>query len=344
MQFKKKVFLGLENIAGIFTSLKKGFEQNGINSDFYSLNEHVFGYETDKIIKFSQNTFLRKIQKFFLILKLLYKYDYFIFDSSGTLLPAFKDIKIFRWFGKKTMVIFTGCDIRLPESVEKFNWNPCRNCSCDYKKFVGCNLRTKSHKIKNIESCFDILISAEEAAGSLSKTYFPTLFPIDISKFSYFGSNPGKKLNILHAPSNDEYKGTKHIIAAIEKLKIEYELDFKIVRNVKAEELYREIENSDLIIDQMLVGFYGMLSIESMAMGKPVICYIREDISGKMPADMPVINANPDNLHDVLKNILINPHSLKYTGECSRAYIEKYHDAKLIASYYFSLLEGANDA
>ena len=339
MHSKRKVFLGLENIAGIFTSLKKGFEQNGISADFYSLGEHIYGYETDRIIKYSDNSFVRKFQKFFLIIKLLLKYNYFIFDSTGTLFPRFKDIKIFRFFGKKTMVIFTGCDIRMPGSVEMFKWNPCRECTAEYKNFVGCVLETKPAKIKGIEDIFDVLVSAEEAAGSLSKQYSPTLFPIDIEKFPYVGSNPGKKIKILHAPSNPEYKGTRYITPVIEKLRSEFDFDFKIVSDVKAEELYCEIAGADLIIDQMLVGFYGLFSIESMAMGKPVVCYIREDILKNSPADFPVINADPDTLYDVLKGILSSPDKLIEAGMRSREYVEKYHDAKIIAANYYELLE-----
>ncbi len=340
MHSNKKVFLGLENIAGIFTSLNKGFEQNGITADFYSLNEHKFGYKTDKVIKYSGNTIIRKVQKVILLTKLLFKYNYFIFDSTGSLLPNFKDINLFRFFGRKTMVIFTGCDIRLPEKVEKFKWNPCRNCSDDYKNFVSCVLETKPDKIRKIEDKFDILLSAEEAAGSLGRKYTETLFPIDIEKFTYFGSNPIGKLKILHAPSNQEYKGTKFILEAIEKLKSEFEFEFNVINNVKAEELYKEIEKSDLIIDQMLVGFYGLFSIESMAMGKPVVCYIREDIANRSPKDMPVINANPDTLFNVLKEILMNPGKLPEIGKRSREYAENYHDAKIIAKQYFELLEG----
>lgn len=337
----KKVFLGLENIAGIFTSLKKGFEQNGISADFYSLNEHIFGYKTDKVITYSDNVLVRKFQKFFLLLKLLYKFDYFIYDSTGSLLPGFKDVKLFRFFGRKTMVIFTGCDIRLPQKVEQFKWNPCRECTASYKNFVGCVLETKPEKIKNIEDKFDIIVSAEEAAGSLNRKYNPVLFPVDIDKFKYTGSNPGKRLRILHAPSHPEYKGTKYVLEAIERLKTEFDLEFKIIQDVKADELYREIENSDLIIDQMLVGFYGLLSIESMAMGKPVVCYIRPDILERSPADMPVINADPDTLQSVLKDILLSPDKLKEIGQRSRKYAEDHHNAKIIAKQFYELLENS---
>lgn len=342
MRSNKKVFLGLNNIAGIFTSLKKGFEQIGVKADFYSFDEHVFGYKTDKIIRYSGNNIIRKFQKFFLIAKLIFKYDYFIFDSSGSLLPGFKDIKLFRKFGKKTMVIFTGCDIRLPEKVERFKWNPCRECTVEYKNFVGCVLSTKSSAIAEIENNFDIRVSPREAAGSLGKSYTETLFPIDISVFQDTLIKKNDKLRIIHAPSNPEYKGTKYILDAVKKLKKEFDFEFNIIKDVKAEELYSEIQKSDLVIDQMLVGFYGLLSIESMAMGKPVVCYIRQDIAESSPAEMPVINADPDSLYDVLKNILMNPEKLISAGEKSRLYAEKYHNSAVIAQKYFDLLENLN--
>ena len=103
--------------------------------------------------------------------------------------------------------------------------------------------------------------------------------------------------------------------------------------------MYKEIEKTDLVIDQMLVGFYGLLSIESMAMGKPVVCYLRPDILERSPADMPVINADPDTLYSVLKEILLSPEKLVDIGKRSREYIENHHDAKIIAKQYYELLE-----
>ena len=38
------------------------------------------------------------------------------------------------------------------------------------------------------------------------------------------------------------------------------------------------IRESDVVIDQILMGTYARLAIESMALGKPVICYLREDL------------------------------------------------------------------
>jgi len=342
MNKKRKIFLGLDDTAGIFTSLKKGFNELGIEADFYSYSRHAFGYKTDKIIKYSTNSLVRKFQKVFLITKLIFKYKYFIFNSSGTLLPNCKDIKLFKMFGKKTMIIFTGCDIRLPEKVAGFKWNSCAVCTDEYKKFVGCVLSEKPGKIDKLENSFDIRVSPEEASGSLNKKFYSTLFPSNINKFSTNYSNPNKKLKIVHSPSNSTYKGTKYIDKAINKLKNEFDFEYRVISNVTIEELYKEIESCDLVIDQMLVGFYGLVSIESMAMGKPVVCYIRGDLWEKIKDDCPIYNANPDNLYEVLKSILQNPWQLFETQKRSRAYAEKYHDARKIAQEYYEIFEKTN--
>ena len=74
-----------------------------------------------------------------------------------------------------------------------------------------------------------------------------------------------------------------------------------------------------------------------MALGKPVICYIREDdlkfIPPQMREDLPVINATPTNIYEVLKEWLtVRRKELPALGNRSRAYVEKWHDPLKIAA------------
>jgi hypothetical protein len=341
MNYRKKIFLGLSNTAGINSRLKEGFDKLGVKADFYHFRDHPFSYNTGIKIKYSNNGFIRKIQKLALIIKLLIKYHYFIFLSPNPLLTNFYDIKIFMFFRKKMMLIFVGCDARIPEKVTKYKWNPCINCNQEYKDFVGCIIQEKKEIIKQVESLFDIIVCPQEASGFLKRTYVAAYFPINLE--SYILPEKYKVLNskikILHAPSNKGVKGTKYIYETIDRLKRNYDFEFELVSNVTVQKVYESILSSDIIIDQMLVGFYGLFSIEAMALSKPVICYIRDDIWENIKNDCPIYNANPDNLFEVLENILKNPERLKEAGMLSRLYVEKYHDAKKIASQYYQLFQ-----
>jgi glycosyltransferase involved in cell wall biosynthesis len=334
-----KVFIGYTNNAGVLTNLKSGFQKMGIKADFYSFNSHLYGYKKDRIISFSKNVFIRKFQKVFLLLKLLLKYDLFIFDTFHTLLPGFKDVKFYKFFGKKTAILFTGCDVRMPEKVASYKWNPCFFCNDDYKNFVGCNIGIKQKLIPEAEKIFDFVFCPQEAAGFLQKEYNIIYFPFNIEEFAYSPQANNKKLTILHAPSNEIYKGTKYIAEAIDKLKKKYDFNFKIVKNVEHDILLKEIEQCDLVIDQMLVGFYGIFSVEAMAMGKSVICYIREDIWNDIKEECPVYNANPDNLYDVLEMILKNPGQLIAKSIISRKYAEEKHASGKIAMQFVKAYE-----
>jgi len=114
-------------------------------------------------------------------------------------------------------------------------------------------------------------------------------------------------------------------------LKKRYKFDFITFQDISKDELIEEILRCDLLIDQMLVGFYGILTVESMLLQKPVVCYIREDIWNKFNGECPIYNANPDNLETVLEKILQNPSQLIARGEKSRKYALECQSPKKVA-------------
>nr|WP_241254406.1 glycosyltransferase [Brevibacillus sp. SYP-B805] len=97
----------------------------------------------------------------------------------------------------------------------------------------------------------------------------------------------------------------------------------------EATKLYRE---ADLIIDQVRCGSYGLLSVESMALGKPVVCYIRSDLVGTFPPGLPIVNANPDTLYEQVKMLLEQPELRHQLGMAGRRYVENVHASDLVAA------------
>ncbi|MFH1021897.1 MAG: hypothetical protein V1809_00735 [Planctomycetota bacterium] len=158
---------------------------------------------------------------------------------------------------------------------------------------------------------------------------------MDVSGISPAPSPNGKRLTIVHAPTDRAIKGTDHIIASITALSRHHDIELVLVENMphaKALQMYR---NADLAIDQMRVGWYGTFSVEMMALGKPVVCYIREDDLGFIPlqmaSDLPVIRANPLTLTDVLTDICTHRERLRDIGNRSRAFVERWHNPDKIA-------------
>ena len=339
----KRIFIGFNNAAGYGTRLVTAFRQIGVNADLYVEGRHPFGFEneTTKYYSLPKSRWLQRIYTRLFFLKCLFKYDAFLFISIQTFIKGFKDLKILRKLNKKTLMIFVGCDVQQPELTHKpgIPYSSCHNCVQEYKDFVGCVPETKPARTRKIEGLIDYIMTDRALADSVHREFFHINQPININDFPVNIKETGNTLPvILHAPSNFGYKGTKYLVEAIEKLKTEFKFEFKLVNNVTLKELYNEIERADLIVDQLIQGWFGMLPLEAIMFGKPVICYLRDDVVKALPGDCSIINANPGNIYSVLKECLQNKDKWKEIGVRGRDYVIKYHDSKIIAKRYADLL------
>lgn len=166
--------------------------------------------------------------------------------------------------------------------------------------------------------------------------FMPYAIDIDLNKKRQ--KNDSKSVLVIHAPSHRGAKGTKYILAAVEKLQSEgVPFEFMLVENLsneKAKEIYKK---SDLVIDQLVAGWYGRFAVEAMALGKPVICYLRDDdlhfIPKEMHDEIPIINADPKSiycvLHDWLKKDLID---YETQGVLGQQFVAKWHNQIKIAT------------
>jgi glycosyltransferase involved in cell wall biosynthesis len=101
------------------------------------------------------------------------------------------------------------------------------------------------------------------------------------------------------------------------------------VPNRQALDIYR---TADIIFDQCLIGFHGYFALEAMAIGKPVMVFIRYPQKYLVnPHECPIVNTP---VHELRSNILMlvkNRQLLRDLGEQGRRYIEKYYSLPAFA-------------
>jgi hypothetical protein len=110
-----------------------------------------------------------------------------------------------------------------------------------------------------------------------------------------------------------------------------------LVEGVSHAEARRLYERADLLVDQLLVGWYGALAVELMALGRPVACYIRREdldvLPPPMAEELPVLDVEPASLVATLRQLLTARRSeLPELGRRGRAYVERWHDPRAIAA------------
>ena len=171
-------------------------------------------------------------------------------------------------------------------------------------------------------------------------TYVPgaTIVPRSINLASWEPVGPvndGDPL-VIHAPSRRGVKGTSRVLEAVSTLREQgLNFRFQLVEGLgqeEAKELYRQ---ADIVVDQLRIGWYGVLAVEAMALGKPVVAYVREDLRPELEAmaggSPPLAYADPSDVTEVLASLVQDPDRRKSLGEKGRAFCEATHDSLKVA-------------
>src|SRR5438876_6835610 len=136
---------------------------------------------------------------------------------------------------------------------------------------------------------------------------------------------------VMHAPSSRARKGTEHVVAACAELNV----DLEIVEGLDHREAFERYRRADVIVDQLNAGWYGVFAIEAMALGKPVVTFLHEEAVRRTEEafgiEVPLVPATRETLVDALRPLADSPDERRRVGAASRAYVERVHDADVVA-------------
>lgn len=352
-------------VGGNAPNLARFERRLGLDSKAIVLSQTYFNYPVDQVLYTGSHPLGREWARWRLLLKVMKSADVVHFNFGRPILywgistpppkrlPAavayylfklyarfweFKDLALLKRMGKTIVVTYQGSDARQGDYCRKhFNIHP----AGEDEHLTPSSDQLKRKAIRVMDKYADQIYSLNPDLLHVlpKRAQFMPYAHIDLEdwKTAPSFSNPDRPV-VLHAPSQRGVKGTRFILDAVSRLKDEgVDFEFVLVEKLSRQEARKLYERADLLIDQLLCGWYGGLAVELMALGKPVICYIRENdlqfIPKSMKKALPIINAKPDNIYDVLKVWLMDrSKELPKLGVKSRAYVEQWHHpAKITA-------------
>jgi hypothetical protein len=344
------------HVGGMPWGLAQGERRLGLESKVLTTSSHWLDYPSDISLHWERKGPLgRLLSSFRTFLKYRNKFDVFHFNFGSTLID-FHRYGAYHWdlpfYPKNKKIIFTynGCDARQKhKTVQRVSIAPCHEEEC-YGGICNNGRRDRMREKR-------IGIASKYAhhlfAVNPDLLYF---LPEGISSFlpyslgNWYEIHPvpyriGGVIKIVHSATDRTAKGSNYILQALENLKKRYPIEICFVEqtpNKKALEIYQD---NDLVIDQILAGWYGGFAVECMKMGKPVGVFIREEdlqfIPEQMAKDLKdvIINIDPFNIEDRLEEYFQNPHLLYAKSEAALEYVHKWHDPIYVAGITKSVYE-----
>lgn len=237
--------------------------------------------------------------------------------------------------GVKIYTYAYGADVRTRESTLALGpVNFCTDCPTP-GAFCICD----EDKLALSLSRLDNRVTARIAMGDML-TYVPGCrnmhyWPLDLD---YLKPGPvnwrkGDRLRIAHAPNHSHFKGTHHLEQALERLKGEgYDVEMIKISGVPNTVVLDMFRTVDLVADQFIGGFHGYTALEAMALGRPVLCFLRAPDMTIAPDECPIVNTPPHLVYEVLKAILDGQIDLADLGRRSRLFIERHYSLAAVAA------------
>ena len=252
--------------------------------------------------------------------------------------------------GKPGIVEFWGSDIRMPQTASADNPYVAKMYHDLPELANGAGERSLARQGRFARYGFACLIPGAELLAYIDPCLFPTPYRtrarLLLQEFRpmYPGSYTPRPL-VVHAPSHKGKKGTDCVLRVVEQLHRTHAFDFRLLHGVERSEALGIVGRCDVFLDQFVLGAHGLATLEAMALGKPAVCYIKPSLVPAYPPDCPIVNANQDNLADVLKGLLEDGRHRHEIGRRSRAYVEQHHDAlqivRQLVGIYEQLIEKA---
>ncbi len=331
-----RIYHGPSNICGIGRDFADWQRENKqAKSDFIVFKDRTNRQNSHQNLRLGQmNIFKRLITQVKLLFSFMREYDIFHFYFGKSLLPLNLDLPILRMAGKGILMTYVGSDIRLKKVERKrnpyYHLREANNKSPDLLK----RIRMIWHGIW-CDHCIAgprLLIYARTSIPQrkiISDIWMAKTMELPLGPPTY---SKKKKPLVVHAPSNYLTKGTKYIQRAVDGLKAQgLDFEFHIFHKVPHDTLITFLEEkADIVVDQLLSGGYGTFSMEGLTFGKPVCCYITEDIWEQIP-DLPIVQSTVDTIQENLRDLILHPEKREEIGRAGSAFARKHFDRDITA-------------
>lgn len=206
-------------------------------------------------------------------------------------------------------------------------------CTCDDERGAR-NLQIISKYATAVFSMGDMI---HYTPGSRNDVFF---WPIDLSaeagaKYSpvYPDASSNAPIKIVHAANHRVFKGTDYLVRVVHELQKEgLAIELVLIEKLPNTLALAHYKSADIIFDQCLIGFHGYFALEGMALGKPVMSFVRRPADYLLaPDECPIINTSLKTMKRDIAELCKDRQLLHEVGRKGRKYVENYFTIEAVS-------------
>jgi len=245
-----------------------------------------------------------------------------------------KEIPLLLESGLEVGLIAHGSEIRIPSlHADLYPTSPFRDVPEEFKKQVAVmegnsqvfNKFFNEFPGPKFVSTVDLLDFAPQA------TYLPTVVnPNDWATKSRISLST--KPTVLHLPSNGLLKGSHLVDPVLNQLSEKGLIHYLRPDHVAPDRVAELIWSADIVVEQVVLGLYSVMAIQSMAAGRLTIAHVPEHVRAKIPVPgIPLVDASSENLAETILNVISNASDYENLASQGPAFVTALHDGQASA-------------
>jgi hypothetical protein len=146
---------------------------------------------------------------------------------------------------------------------------------------------------------------------------------------------------VLHAPSNSALKGSAFIDPALLELHEAGVIEYRRTSGLPHAEVVTMIKNADIVVDQAVLGLYGVFAAEAMAAGRVAVAHVAPQVRARIPTELPIVEITPSTVRAVIERVVHERDEAVSTAQAGVDYARRFHDGRMAAEAIAPFLDHA---
>ncbi len=254
-----------------------------------------------------------------------------------------REIELFKGAGKRVGLIAHGSDVRIPSAhAARYPDSP----FTDPDDATTARLEKRARANVELLRAFDgpVFASTPDLLDYVPEArWAPGVVDVNLwaSDWPVMGR---RRPRVVHVPSNGRLKGSELVDPIMAKLHAEGLIDYRSLRGLDRGELRATYQEADIVLDQFVLGLYGVTAVEALAAGRVVVAFVGDAVRDRVRAatgqEVPIVEATPETVEQVIRDLVADRDRAREIAAQGPAYAEAVHDGRFSAEVLNELTQG----